>query len=220
MDISDWTFCLRSFDLDDSEWGATVNEIPLTVADIGHSDKLVVFSFPPKVAALRARVDELVEKLAFAESMTLGAFDAALANGEERDIKKVRREAAEARVATLDGVISFYSAEVSARDSAMFAMRETIKEKDDRIEKLEAKNAEWEQKARGWLATPEAAKRLDGYREMASRVAELEDALLEIDKWQTGENNIEDDEDWEADEVLRRRVRAIVKQALAGRKEG
>jgi hypothetical protein len=106
MDISDWTFCLRSFDLDDSEWGATVNEIPLTVADIGHSDKLVVFSFPPKVAALRARV------------------------------------------------------------------------------------------------------------------AELEDALLEIDKWQTGENNIEDDEDWEADEVLRRRVRVIVKQALAGRKEG
>jgi hypothetical protein len=55
--------------------------------------------------------------------------------------------------------------------------------------------------------------------QQAARVAELEDALLEIDKWQTGENNIEDDEDWEADEVLRRRVRAIVKQALAGRKE-
>lgn len=56
--------------------------------------------------------------------------------------------------------------------------------------------------------------------QQAARVAELEDALLEIDKWQTGENNIEDDEDWEADEVLRRRVRAIVKQALAGRKDG
>jgi hypothetical protein len=89
-----------------------------------------------------------------------------------------------------------------------------------RVAELEAKNAEWEQKARNWMATPEAAKRLDGYREMAARVAELEEALLEIDKWQTGENNIEDDEDWEADEVLRRRVRAIVKQALAGRKEG
>jgi DNA repair ATPase RecN len=139
---------------------------------------------------------------------------------EALEMEKARADAAEARVATLVGAISFYSAEVSARDSAMFAMRETIKEKDDRIEKLEAKNAEWEQKARGWLATPEAAKRLDGYREMAASVAELEDALLEIDKWQTGENNIEDDEDWEADEVLRRRVRAIVKQALAGRKEG
>lgn len=33
-------------------------------------------------------------------------------------------------------------------------------------------------------------------------------------------DKIEDDEDWEADEVLRRRVRAIVKQALAGRKDG
>jgi DNA repair ATPase RecN len=86
---------------------------------------------------------------------------------EALEMEKARADAAEARVATLVGAISFYSAEVSARDSAMFAMRETIKEKDDRIEKLEAKNAEWEQKARGWLATPEAAKRLDGYREMA-----------------------------------------------------
>ena len=95
-----------------------------------------------------ARVAELVCELADAESITLGALDAALANGEERDSEKVRCEAVEVRV------------------------------------------------------------------------AELEDALLEIDKWQTGENNIEDDEDWEADEVLRRRVRAIVKQALAGRKDG
>lgn len=56
--------------------------------------------------------------------------------------------------------------------------------------------------------------------QQAARVADLEEALLEIDDWLTGKNNIEDDEEWEADEVLRRRVRAVVKQALAGRKDG
>lgn len=37
--------------------------------------------------------------------------------------------------------------------------------------------AEWEKKAETWLASPEAAKRLDGYRELAQRVNTLEDAL-------------------------------------------
>lgn len=37
--------------------------------------------------------------------------------------------------------------------------------------------AEWEKKAATWLASPEAAKRLDGYRELAQRVNTLEAAL-------------------------------------------
>ena len=37
--------------------------------------------------------------------------------------------------------------------------------------------AEWEKKAATWLASPEAAKRLDGYRELAQRVNMLEAAL-------------------------------------------
>ena len=37
--------------------------------------------------------------------------------------------------------------------------------------------AEWEKKAAIWLASPEAAKRLDGYRELAQRVDTLEAAL-------------------------------------------
>ena len=35
---------------------------------------------------------------------------------------------------------------------------------------------EWEKKAATWLASPEAAKRLDGYRELAQRVNTLEAA--------------------------------------------
>ena len=37
--------------------------------------------------------------------------------------------------------------------------------------------AEWEKKAATWLASPEAAKRLDGYRELAQRVNTVEAAL-------------------------------------------
>lgn len=76
-----------------------------------------------------------------------------------------------------------------------------------RVAELEAKNAEWEQKARNWMATPEAAARLDGYREMAARVAELEEILAEAVCY-----------DWEPEcppEELRERI----DKALAGRKE-
>lgn len=37
--------------------------------------------------------------------------------------------------------------------------------------------AEWEKKAATWLASPEAAKKLDGYRELAQRVNTVEAAL-------------------------------------------
>lgn len=34
----------------------------------------------------------------------------------------------------------------------------------DRVEQLEAENAEWKEKAKVWMASPEAAEQLDGYR--------------------------------------------------------
>jgi hypothetical protein len=37
-----------------------VNEIPLAVLDVGHSDKSVAFSFPPEFGVLKARVVELL----------------------------------------------------------------------------------------------------------------------------------------------------------------
>jgi hypothetical protein len=37
---------------------------------------------------------------------------------------------------------------------------------------MHALNQEWEQKAATWLASPEAAKRLEGYRELARQTAE------------------------------------------------
>ena len=39
----------------------------------------------------------------------------------------------------------------------------------DEIERLRAENAEWREKAATWLASPEAAQRLAGYREIAAR---------------------------------------------------
>jgi len=42
------------------------------------------------------------------------------------------------------------------------------------VERLKAHDAEWTQKAATWLASPEAAQRLDGYRELAGKCAALE----------------------------------------------
>lgn len=44
------------------------------------------------------------------------------------------------------------------------------------LRRLHKLNAEWEQKAATWLASPEAAQRLDGYRDLAQRLntAELQ----------------------------------------------
>ena len=50
------------------------------------------------------------------------------------------------------------------------------------LRRLHALNLEWQQKAATWLASPAAAQRLDGYRELAQRLNAAEqqrDALLE-----------------------------------------
>jgi putative protein kinase ArgK-like GTPase of G3E family len=63
--------------------------------------------------------------------------------------------------------------------------------------------AEWEKKAETWLATPEAAKRLDGYRELFQRVDTLEYALRQaLEALERGETQ------------LRYQAIAAVKQAL------
>lgn len=48
------------------------------------------------------------------------------------------------------------------------------------LRRLDALNAEWERKAATWLASPEAAQRLDGYRELAQRVNALETLNAEL----------------------------------------
>jgi hypothetical protein len=42
----------------------------------------------------------------------------------------------------------------------------------DELRRMHALNQEWEQKAATWLASPEAAKRLKGYRELAHQTVE------------------------------------------------
>jgi hypothetical protein len=62
------------------------------------------------------------------------------------------------------------------------------------LRRLQAMCGEWENKAATWLASPEAARRLDGYRELAQRLnaAEsvnaqlleaLEEAADDIESW-------------------------------------
>lgn len=45
----------------------------------------------------------------------------------------------------------------------------------DENAELRRKLAAWEEKAKEWLLSPEAAKRLDGYRELGEKCAQLED---------------------------------------------
>jgi hypothetical protein len=62
------------------------------------------------------------------------------------------------------------------------------------LRRLHALCGEWENKAATWLASPEAARRLDGYRELAQRlnaaesvnaqlVEALEEAADDIESW-------------------------------------
>jgi hypothetical protein len=54
------------------------------------------------------------------------------------------------------------------------------------LRRLHALCGEWENKAATWLASPEAARRLDGYRELAQRLNAAESVnaqLLEALEW-------------------------------------
>lgn len=50
----------------------------------------------------------------------------------------------------------------------------TRREAAAELRRLHELNQEWERKAATWLASPEAAQRLDGYRELAQRSNQLE----------------------------------------------
>jgi len=54
------------------------------------------------------------------------------------------------------------------------------------LRRLQTENAEWKQRAANWMASPEAAQRLDGYRELAQRLNAAEEKnaeLLTVLKW-------------------------------------
>ena len=51
-----------------------------------------------------------------------------------------------------------------------------IEELEAEVERLRARDEEWQRKASAWMASPEAAQRLDGYRELAQRVNAAEEA--------------------------------------------
>jgi chromosome segregation ATPase len=49
-----------------------------------------------------------------------------------------------------------------------------IREQHAEIKRLKAENAEWQARAATWLASPEAAKRLEGYRKLGEQLAQAE----------------------------------------------
>jgi hypothetical protein len=65
-------------------------------------------------------------------------------------------------------------AEILEHDEARFASRVTFRDAAAELRRLDALCKEWEAKAATWLASPEAAQRLDGYRELAQQVNGLE----------------------------------------------
>lgn len=55
-----------------------------------------------------------------------------------------------------------------------------IARRDIEIDRLTHRCAEWEAKAATWMASPEAAQRLDGYRELGQRAARAEQQRDEL----------------------------------------
>lgn len=92
-----------------------------------------------------------------------------------------------------------------SNDVALAAAKveQATKQRDQRIAELEAENAAWREKAKVWMASPEAQKQLAGYRELADKCASLEaerDALkaaliMIYEKWEDGDP-VYDDPDY------------------------
>lgn len=78
------------------------------------------------------------------------------------------------RLATeMEGMTLFMSYDDAlAMQNAAATLRALAAERDA----LKMRDEQWKQKAAAWLASPEAAKRLDGYREMGSKLAAMEAA--------------------------------------------
>lgn len=50
------------------------------------------------------------------------------------------------------------------------------------VERLRARDTEWQQKSASWMETPEAAQRLDGYRGLAAKLAHAEAEVERLHK--------------------------------------
>lgn len=65
-----------------------------------------------------------------------------------------------------------------APPGAALALRAAVAE----IERLLALVASWEAKAATWLASPEAAKRLEGYRELSRQISDQQEEIQRLRK--------------------------------------
>ena len=76
--------------------------------------------------------------------------------------------------------------QTDAEDDVIHVARWFVEDAAAELRRLHALLQEWEAKAATWLASPEAAQRLDGYRELSQRANRAEaqrDALLEALLW-------------------------------------
>ena len=72
------------------------------------------------------------------------------------------------------------------RDAWLDAEMDRRRAAEAEVERLRERNAEWERKASAWMASPEAAQRLDGYRELAQRLNAAEGGEMSDTKNITG----------------------------------
>ncbi len=146
-----------------------------------------------EIAGLRAKLAEAERERdeAMAELVALRTKDAS----RERAYDALHREAMEECKNTLVAVeiANERKAEADSLRTALAAAKLDLAARDSRIRYLDgayaierhvtrklesdlaaaqAEIAGWQEKARNWLASPEAAQRLDGYRELAQQLAE------------------------------------------------
>lgn len=132
-----------------------------------------------------------------AEMKAIAALDALIAAAREEQREEIARDlqdwhhnlATQIRTASLTATpladeiarlkqaleAALWQRDAQSRDAQVWEVE--AKTLADRIRELESQVAGWQEKAKVWLASPEAAKRLDGYRELAEKCAALEGEL-------------------------------------------
>jgi chromosome segregation ATPase len=136
---------------------------------------------------LAAELDEAREKVrALDGALNRARTEAATANGDaqraaayQREVEalRVERDATKSDNATLFAAFSNESKALTAARETIAALESTVADLNARLGEAERHNKAWHEKAATWMASPEAAARLDGYRDLT---AQLEDARASL----------------------------------------
>lgn len=90
------------------------------------------------------------------------------------DRLRVSNLALATRVSELERENAALKKELDAEHCVLLAVNDSLAELRIERDALQVKCDAWLEKAKNWMASPEAAQRLDGYRELAEKCAALE----------------------------------------------